>query len=207
MGGVYCAWASQGASGLEAHFSIVHVAPAWHPMVQPPVGQLRMVHVAPEAHWIAQDPAAQVSITHVAPAEQWLMKHPIWQLPTVQVAPGPHSVMAHPPPLHARRLQTALAPSHAREQPPPQESMSHWLPASHFVIAHPPPVHAPTRHVELAPLQARLQPPEQPTIVHLELLHGIVQPPVSVQSTLQVAPGLQFAWQPPADKPLQSTLQ
>ena len=98
---MYSAWASQGASGLDAHFSMVHVAPAWHPIVQPPVGQLRMVHVAPAAHWIAQAPAAQVSITHVAPAEQWSMKHPIWQLPTVQVEPGPHSLMAHPPPTQA----------------------------------------------------------------------------------------------------------
>ena len=85
--------------------------------------------------------------------------------------------------------------------------MSQWLPASQFVIEHPPPVHAPTRQVELAPLHSRLQPPEQLPIVHLALLHGIVQPPVSVQSILQVAPVLQFAWQPPADMLLQSTLQ
>ena len=50
LGGLYSAWASQGDSGLEEHFSMVHVAPAWHPMLQPPVGQLRMVQVAPAAH-------------------------------------------------------------------------------------------------------------------------------------------------------------
>jgi hypothetical protein len=50
LGGMYPAWASQGASGFEAHFSMVHVAPVWHPIVQPPLGQLRMVHVAPVAH-------------------------------------------------------------------------------------------------------------------------------------------------------------
>ena len=74
---MYCAWALQGEEGLEEHFSMVHVAPSWQPILQPPVGQLRMVQVAPVSHWIAHDPAAQVSITHVAPAEQWLMKHPI----------------------------------------------------------------------------------------------------------------------------------
>jgi hypothetical protein len=106
-GGMYSASATQGFSGLEEHFSMVHVAPLWHPMVQPPVGQLRMVQVAPVAHSIPQDPAVQVSITQVAPAEQWLMKHPISQLPMVHVAPGPHSVMLHPPPVHVARLHVA----------------------------------------------------------------------------------------------------
>jgi hypothetical protein len=71
--GSYGAWASQGFSGLEEHFSMMQVAPSWHPMVQPPVGQLRMVHVAPAAHWIWQPPAAQVSMVQVAPGAQFSM--------------------------------------------------------------------------------------------------------------------------------------
>ena len=50
LGGLYTALASQGASGLKAQLSMVHVAPVWHPIVQPPLGQLRMVQVAPVAH-------------------------------------------------------------------------------------------------------------------------------------------------------------
>lgn len=68
---MYVARGSQGEVGLDEHFSMVHVAPVWQPMVQPPVGQLRMVHVAPAAHWMLQAPLAQVSITQVAPAAQW----------------------------------------------------------------------------------------------------------------------------------------
>jgi hypothetical protein len=70
LGGLYVAWASQGASGLEEHFSMVQVAPVWHPILHPPVGQLRMVQVAPVAHWMSQYPEAQVSITQVPPVEQ-----------------------------------------------------------------------------------------------------------------------------------------
>jgi hypothetical protein len=51
-GGIYVEWASQGASGLDEHLSMVQVAPSWHPMVQLPVGQSRIVQVAPVAHWI-----------------------------------------------------------------------------------------------------------------------------------------------------------
>ena len=76
VGSKYSAWASQGESGVDAHLSMVQVAPAWHPMVQPPVGQLRIVHVAPAAHWMPQCPATQVSITQVAPAEHLPMEHP-----------------------------------------------------------------------------------------------------------------------------------
>ena len=112
VGGVYVAWASQGCSGVEVQFSMAHVAPAWHPMVQPPAGQLRIVHVAPVAHWILQGPLAQLSITQVAPAEQCLMKHPIWQLSTVQLDPGPYSSMEHPPVAHEPSLQVAPVPSH-----------------------------------------------------------------------------------------------
>jgi hypothetical protein len=206
LGGVYSAWASQGASGLEEHFSMVHVAPAWHPILQPPVGQLRMMQVAPAAHWIWQDLAAQVSITQVDPAEQCWMEHPTWQLPIVQLAPGPHSRMKHPPEVHAPNRQTALAPLHVRPQPPPQLSISQWAPALQLLIMHPPLVHVPMRQVVLSPLHSSVQAPAQPSIVQLALLHGIEQLPVSEQSTLQVAPGLQVVWQLPPG-PLQSTLQ
>ncbi len=131
---MYGALGSQGASGFDAHLSIVQVAPAWHPMLHPPVGQLRIVHVAPAAHWMAQEPAAHVSITQVDPAAQCSMKHPTWQLPIVHVPPEPHSSMLHPPPVHAPRLQTVLLPPHFKEQPPGQVSTSQWLPSPQALI-------------------------------------------------------------------------
>jgi hypothetical protein len=70
-GGLYGAWASQGWPGIAGHFSMVQLAPSWHPMEQSPLGQSRMLQLAPAAHWIWQGPVVQVSITQVAPAEQW----------------------------------------------------------------------------------------------------------------------------------------
>jgi hypothetical protein len=66
-----------GASGDAVHFSMVQVAPGWHPMVHPPVGQFLIVQVAPVSHWILQGPERQVSITQVDPATQRSMKHAI----------------------------------------------------------------------------------------------------------------------------------
>jgi hypothetical protein len=121
---MYSPWALHGASGDDAHFSMVQVAPSWHPMVHPPVGQLRIVQVAPAAHWITHGPERQVSITHVDPAAQWSMKQAIWQVPKVHFEPGPHSSMLQPPPVHSPKRQTALAPLQVRTQPPPQLSRS-----------------------------------------------------------------------------------
>ena len=97
------------------------------------------------------------------------MAHPTWQLPIVHLAPGPHSLMAHPPPVHAANVQTELAPSQVRLQPPSQESMSQWLPAPQVGIEHPPPVQAPMWQVALSPEHSNLQAPEQLDIVHLAL--------------------------------------
>ncbi len=119
----------QGASGLDVHLSMVQSAPSWHPMMQPPVGQLPILHLAPAAHWIWQDPAAQVSISQVAPDGQFWMEHPIWQFPMVHVPPVPHFMMLHPPEVQAPSLQTALSPSQVSMQPPGQVSMVHLLPA------------------------------------------------------------------------------
>jgi len=119
------------------------------------------------------------------------MKHAIWQLPTLQLAPGPHSSMEQPPPEHEPSLQVALAPSHFKVQPLAQEAMSHLLPAVQVLIEHPP-SHAPTLHLVLLPVHASAQPPMQLFTVQVAPWHGIVQPPVWVQSTLQVEPGLQF---------------
>jgi hypothetical protein len=105
--GSYGALGSQGLSGLEEHFSMVQVAPSSHPMVQPPVGQLRMVHVAPLAHWIWQAPALQVSMVQVAPGAQFWMWHPAWHWPTEHLLFGPHILMKHPPLRHSFMLQVA----------------------------------------------------------------------------------------------------
>ena len=120
------------------------------------------------------------------------MKHAIWHSSTVQLAPGPHSLMEHPPLSHEPSLQVAFAPSHTMKQPPSQAPMSHWLPAVQVLIEHPPPVHASTLHWVFSPVHASVHPPTQLLIVQVAPSQGMVQPPVSVQSTLQVAPGLQF---------------
>jgi hypothetical protein len=90
-------------------------------------------------------------------------------------------------------LQTAFSPSHRSEQPPPQESMSQWLPAPHPWMLHPPLLQSPTRHAPPALLQSKLQPPEQPGIVQLPPWQGREHPPVSLQSRLHVAPVSQLA--------------
>jgi hypothetical protein len=108
---------------------MVQVAPSWHPMLQPPIGQLRIVQVAPAAHWISQAPAAQVSITQVAPEGQSLMPQPIWHVVMVHLPPGPHLGMLQPPEVQAPRVHTELAPSQVSMQPPVQVSMVQVLPA------------------------------------------------------------------------------
>jgi hypothetical protein len=75
--------------------------------------------------------------------------------------------------------------------------MSHVLPAVQVLTEHPPPVHACRSQWALSPVHAREQPPTQLPIVQVAPSQGMVQPPVSVQSTLQVAPEWQLVWQPP----------
>ncbi len=123
------------------------------------------------------------------------MKHAILQSSTVQLPPGPHSLMEHPPVVHEPILQTALAPSHFMKQPPSHAPMSHLLPAVQVLIEQPPPVQASKLHLVLSPVHAKLQPPTQLLIAHVAPWHGIVQPPVWVQSMLQVEPGSQLARQ------------
>ncbi len=184
---MYSACALHGESGDEAHFSMVQVAPCWQPMVHPPVGQLRIVQVAPAAHWMMHGPDRQVSITHVEPAAQWSMKHAIWQVSKVHCEPGPHSSMLQPPPLHEPKRQTALVPLQVKTQPPSQRSMSQRLPSPQAPIRQPP-SQAASRQLAWFPEHSRLQPPRQLGMVQCPPLQGIVQPPVSLQSTSQVAP-------------------
>jgi hypothetical protein len=109
----------------------------------------------------------------------------------VQVPPGPHSSMEHPPPVHAPSLQAAFSPLQVMVQPPPHESMSQRLPAPQAGSWQPPLVQSFNRQTLFSPLQSRLQPPMQLGMVQFALRQGIVQPPVSVHSVVQVAPGLQ----------------
>jgi hypothetical protein len=71
-------WASQGPPlPDELHFSMMHVAPSSHKILQPPSGQLRKMQVAPVAHVMPQPPGAQVSIMHVAPLAQLMVQPPV----------------------------------------------------------------------------------------------------------------------------------
>ena len=79
------------------HFSILQVAPVWHPMLQPPFLQLRMVHVAPAAHSMRQ-PVPQLSMVQVDPfAQFWTVHPPATQSVMAQVASCPHVLMVQPP--------------------------------------------------------------------------------------------------------------
>jgi hypothetical protein len=84
--------------------------------------------------------------------------------------------------------------------------MLHVLPAVQVLTEHPPPVHASRLQWALSPVHASTQPPMQLPMVQLAPSQGIVQPPVSAQSTLHVAPGWQLVLQLPLGV-LQSTLQ
>jgi hypothetical protein len=69
--------------------------------------------------------------------------------------------------------------------------MLHCWPAPQDLIEQPPLVHAPRLQLARSPVQARSQ-LSQLLIAQVAPLHGTLQNPVPVQSTLQVAPGLQL---------------
>jgi hypothetical protein len=97
--------------------------------------------------------------------------------------------MKHPPETQVPIVQLAKSPSHIRVQPPPQLSMLQVLFMVQVLMWHPPPVQSCTRQVASSPMQSRSQPPEQLVSVQfLPLQSGSEQPPVSVQSTVQLAP-------------------